>query len=323
VYPADYRNYLRLGLLYSKIPATLARAASMLEIAASKAGKDKTVWLEIAKVYGQLGNEAKELSAYRKYIEADPQNLDANIRIGSILVAKNNFSEGLIYLETANTLSPNNIKIMVPLAKGYLATNRDKEALSILKKAKELKPDDPEIRKSLYKTYLKVGEKKAAADEIKELVKTSKDQGLLLLYAGLLLEDGKLKEAQDAIEDIRAVNPENIEALMLLAKVQRANKKYDDAIETYKEVLYINANYAPALYERAETHMLQNKPQWAEKFYDRAIRTDPKMGVAELGLAKVFRLRKDNAGYVEHLKKAQQISPDNPEIKAECKQAGL
>jgi Tfp pilus assembly protein PilF len=69
--------------------------------------------------------------------------------------------------------------------------------------------------------------------------------------------------------------------------------------------------------------MQQNKPQWAEKFYDRAIRTDPKMGVAELGLAKVFKIRKDNAGYITHLKKAQELSPDNPDIKAECKQAGL
>jgi tetratricopeptide (TPR) repeat protein len=127
----------------------------------------------------------------------------------------------------------------------------------------------------------------------------------------------------ESLEKLRSKDTENIDALMLLAKLQRAEKKYDEAIETYKEVLYINANYAPAMYERAETHMMQNKPQWAEKFYDRAIRTDRKMGVAELGMSKVFKLRKDNAGYMQHLRNALDISPENLDIQAECKKAGL
>ncbi len=322
-YPTDSRNYLQLGLMYSKNKATLAKAAPMLEKAADRAGKDKKLWLQIAQIYGKLGKEDKELDAYRKYIEVDPQNLDANIRIGTILLEKGKITEGMVYLETANTFAPDNIDVIIPLSSGYLKTNRTKEAIELLKKAKSLKPDDVEVRRNLYKAYNKIGEKKMAMEEIKDLLTKKRDNRLLFLYAEMLLEEGKVKDAENAIEDIMATEPDNIEALMLLAKIQRSRKKYDEAIETYKEIIYIDATYAPALFERAETYMAQSKPQWAERFYDRALRADPSYGLAELGKAKIAKLRKDKTAYKEHLRKAKQLVPDNPRIKEECKKAGI
>ena len=322
-YPTDSRNYLQLGLIYSKNKATLSQAAPMLEKAAATAGKDKSLWLKIAKIYGKLGKEDKELSAYQKYIDADPQNLDANIRIGTILMKKGKVTEGMVYLETANTFSPGNVEVMTVLAEGYLKTNRPKEAIGLLEKAKNKKPNDVQVRKNLFDAYSKVGDKRSAISVVKEILGLKRDNTLLFLYAKMLYEEEKYKDAEDAIEDIMATNPENIEALMLLAKIQRGRKKYNDAIETYKEVIYIDAGYAPALYERAETYMEQNKIQWAERFYDRALRANPKYALAVLGKAKLAKMRKDDAAYKQHLRKAKQLDPNDPQIKAECKKARI
>ncbi|MGD9202216.1 MAG: tetratricopeptide repeat protein, partial [Chitinispirillia bacterium] len=249
LYPTDSRNYMQLGLLYSKNKATLSKAAPMLEKAAATAGKDQSLWLEIAKIYGQLGEVDKELDAYKKYVDIDPKNLEANIRIGSILMDRDMVSEGMVYLEMANTYSPNNVEVMAALAKGYIKTKRLNEGIQLLEKAKSLKPDDTEIRKDLLKAYSETGRRKEALVEIKELLDKERDMNLLLLYAKMLLAEGRTKDAESAIEDIMAVNPENIDALMLLAEAQRKRKKYDEAIETYKEIIYIDANYAPALFE--------------------------------------------------------------------------
>jgi len=322
-YPTDSRNYLQLGLIYSKKSATLSKAAPMLEKAAARAGKDKKLWLKIAQIYGKLNKEGKELAAYKKYIDADPQNIDANIRIGTILINREKISEGMVYLETANTFAPNRIDVIIPLSTGYLKTNRTKEAIELLKKAKTLKPDDVDVRSNLYRAYNKIGEKKMAMAEIKDLLEKKRDSKLLYLYAKMLMNEGKEKDAENAIEDIMATDPENIDALMLLAKIQRSRKKYNEAIETYKEIIYIDAAYAPALLERAETYMEQSKPQWAERFYDRALRANPSYGLAELGKATIARLRKDKTAYKKHLKKAKQLDPNNPRIKAECKKAGI
>ncbi len=320
-YSGDFRNFLRLGLIYSKKKSTLTQAASMLKKAATLADTIPSVWLEIGKVYGQLGKEEEELDAYKKYLDHDPQNLDANIRVGSILLEKGKTTEGMVYLETANTLSPNNIKVIEPLAYGYIKTNRNQEALDLLGKAKSLKPRDPDIRRQLYKLYIQMGQRKKAVGEIKDLLEIKRDNETLLLYANLLLEEGKYRDAQNAIEDVRATDPENIDALMTLAAIQRARKKYDEAIETYKEAIYIDGDYAPAIYERAEVYLIQDKVQWAQKFYERALRADPQFALAELGLAKVAKLRKSKEQYMQHLTKAYEMDPNNPVIKKEYKQA--
>ena len=141
------------------------------------------------------------------------------------------------------------------------------------------------------------------------------------MYAQGLLTDGKYKDVEEIIENIKATDPENIEALMVLGDAQRLAKKYDPAVETYKEISYINPNYAPALYQRAEVHMLQNKYQWAKTFYERALRADPKFALAELGLAKLSKATKNQDAYIEHLDKAMKIDPTNDEIKEEYKKA--
>jgi hypothetical protein len=75
------------------------------------------------------------------------------------------------------------------------------------------------------------------------------------------------------------------------------------------------------LYERAETHLLQQKLPWAETFYTRALRVDPSMAVAELGLAKLAKLKKDMASYKMHLEKARLLAPENELILEEIKES--
>jgi tetratricopeptide (TPR) repeat protein len=156
---------------------------------------------------------------------------------------------------------------------------------------------------------------------MKQLVEMKRDNKILVMYAKGLAGDGKYKEAEDVIENIKATEPENIEALMILGDVQKSQKKLDAAIETYKEISYINPNYAPALFERAEVHLMQNKHQWAKTFYERALRTDPKFALAELGLARVAKAQKNQGAYTEHLEKAYKMDPNDQEISAEYKKA--
>jgi len=106
---------------------------------------------------------------------------------------------------------------------------------------------------------------------------------------------------------------------MMIGKIRTGQKKYDDAIETYKEILYIDQNYAPALCERANIYLIQGKYQWAQTFYDRALKADPKNAMVHLGLARLSKKQKDYAGYSEHLEKARKLDPQNREIQEEIR----
>jgi Putative Zn-dependent protease, contains TPR repeats len=187
----------------------------------------------------------------------------------------------------------------------------------MLVKTKAARPKDPTVRKQLFDAYSASGQDPLALEEIKALLDLKRDNESLLAYGKLLLKMGKLDEAANTMEDIRSTAPDNVEALMTLAKVLRAQKKLNEAIQIYTEVSSIDQKYAPALFERAEVYLAQDKIKWAEQFYKRALGADPKMGLAELGLAKLALVYKNHTAYLEYLDKAAVLDPDNPLIKQE------
>ena len=321
-YPDDYRNFLRLGLFLASKKETLAKAAQYLKRTTELAETLSIGWVELGKVYGRLGNGKEELETYRRYLQRDPQSPEANKRVGLLLSSIGQLSESLMYLEIANAMAPNDPDVMAALAKGYAPTSKKNEAIDLLKKAKALRPDDSTICYMLYDLYWKTGQKEKARDEIKALVAVNHNPGYLRDYANACIATGDLKAARSTIEDILAVEADNIDVLMLKAKVQALNQKYDSAVETYKEISFIDQNHAPSMAERANLYLLQSKPQWAETFFQRALKADPKYARAELGLARVAKVRKDTQAYLSHLDKARLLDPFDEEIQEEARKAG-
>lgn len=316
-YPRDHRNYLRLGLLNAKSKSTLALAVSQLEKAVALADTIPETWLQIAQAYRRLGKTDKELSALQVFLASDPQHPDANARVGELMLAKGKTGAALERLETASKTTSDDPRVLKALARGYAASGRRNEAIEALERAEKRTPDDPSIQRELVTLYRAAGNADKVLEALERLIELDRDNVTLLQYAGLLFEREKYRDAANAIEDIRATDPTNIPALMLLARVYRAQGKHDDAVDVYAEVAQINPNYVMALYERAETHLEQSKIKWAQAFFERVLRYDKDFARAELGLAKVAKVKGDRAGYARHLDKARRMDPSDPEIRQE------
>jgi cytochrome c-type biogenesis protein CcmH/NrfG len=320
MFPKDYRNFMYSGLYYAKRPATYDKAVGLLKKCAAIADSIPAVWMELGEIYGKLGKNKDEVDAYRQYIQLDASNPDASGKIGEILLAKNNVNDAMVFLETANALKPNDAKFMMLLAKGYLQTDRPSEALTLLEKSEKLRPDDVSISEQLHALYEKKGDTKNALVQMKKILERKKDPKYLIKYAEALYANGVYAEAENAVKDIRATDPENLPALMLMGRIQGIQGKWDDALETYKEISYINPNFVPALFERAEIHFNQSKLQWAKTFYERALKTDPKYVAAVVGLAKVARVEKNKAEYQKQIQNAQRMDPNNKALLDEMKE---
>ena len=316
-FPADYRNYLHLSIILSKNKATAQRAAALVKKASDLAGKSPAAWLEIGKAYGHAGKADDELAACQTCLKMDPSNLQAKSRIGAILLKKDMTSDAIAILEEAYKQAPDSVGPMISLGNAYLKTGKNKEAIDLLVKAKAAKPKDAAIRKLLFEAYRATGQDQQALEEIKATIDLKRDNESLLAYGKLLLKMGKFEEAGSVMEDIRSTAPDNIEALMTLAMALRGQKKLDAAIDIYKEVSSIDSKAAAPLFERAEVYLVQSKTKWAEQFYQRALAADPKMALAELGLAKLAMAYKNRQGYLDHLDKASAMDPNNPIIKKE------
>jgi len=316
-FPKDYRSFLRLGLLYAGDKQTMGKSVAMFKSASALADTIPMLWLELAQVYEKLNNTKDEIDAYKKLVALDPQHPVANKQLGLLLMKNNSVSDAMVYLVMANTVMPKDAEVLKVMGQGYVKTKRINEAIDAFEKSQVIKADDPEVSSALVELYQQTNQDAKALVQLKQLVGIKHDNKILLQYAKALLKANNIKDARDAIEDIRATEPENLEALMLVGEAMRTENKLDSAVDTYKEISYINPNFAPALYERAQVHLQQNKYQWAKTFYERTLRADPNFALAELGLAMVAKSQKNQAVYAEHLDKAMKLDPTNAAIKDE------
>lgn len=320
-YPKDYRNFLKLGIYCSNQPKMANDAVKYLERCAALSDTIPRVWLELGSLYGKLKRDKDMLNAYRKFITVDPENADATGKIGQVLLNKRMVDDAMVFLEMANSIKVNDPKIMALLARGYLMTNRRNEGARLLEKVVQItKGDiDDDLRMALIDVYMETGKFKEAVKELETLVLRNQDTNVWVKYAMALHSVGNNKEALKAVEKVKLKDPQNIDVQMMLGKIMVAMKNYDDAIETYKGILYIDQNYAPALIERANVYLIQKKLQWARTFFDRAVKADPKNGLAYLGLARLSKEEKDYASYSSYLEKARKLEPNNREIIEELK----
>ncbi len=320
-YPDDIRNVLRLGLLYSDNQETASKALPLLQRSIAVADSLPQVWLEMARIHGSLGDTDKELEAYNRYVQFDPQSIEANRRIGIVLMGMGEVNEALISLEIANAFSPDDPGIMTLLAEGYVKTKRLGEATELLVRAKAVDQTNTDIRFRLFELYDQAGKIDLAHQEIEQLVELEQDNTYLLMYAKMLVNDENLSKAQEILMNILEVEFDNIDALMLKAQVQRLQGYHEEALDTYEEIDMIYPQYAPSLYQRGETHLELQRPRWADTFFNRAIRADPDYVPAYIGLARYYKSRNDDKKYREFLKKAGEIDPGNEALVEELSNA--
>lgn len=320
-YPKDYRNFFRLGMYYAKKHDRRNDAITYLEKTTKLVDTIADVYLKLGSLYNSMNRNQDMLRVYRKYLEIEPNNTPVHARIGEDLLSKNMVDDAMVFLEMANSADEKNPKYMTLLARGYLMTDRKRDGIKLIEEVIKMtrgKIDD-DLRMTLADFYIETEDYRKAVKELKEVMETNREPKVLTKYAKTLLAAGKPRDALKIAEEVKAKQPENIEVQMMIGQIYAAQKKYNDAIETYKEILYVDQNYAPALCERANIYLLQGKNQWAQTFFDRALKADPKNPMVYLGLARLAKAKKDFATYTDYIEKARKLDPQNREIQAEMR----
>jgi tetratricopeptide (TPR) repeat protein len=318
-YPQDYRNFLRLGMMYSEDKGSQDAAAAMLRATAQLVDSLPQVWLKLGEIYSNLKDEEKELAAYKKLLTLEAGNLEANRRVGMILLKKKQLPQAIANLEMALTMAPKDVEIMRLLADAYVDTKRPKQAIDLLAKAKAIDSNNGELRMQLYQLYKETGDDKNAETEIKGLIDLKKENKYRLMYVKDLVSQKRYEEAKGQVKVVIASDFMNVEALMLQAKIQTALNQLDDAIETYKNVLYIDEKYAPALASRGGIYIVRGDYDLAKTYFEKALASNPRLAGAEVGLARISKAQKNMGGYQEHLNKAKALDPRDPDVLDETK----
>lgn len=314
LFPEDYKSYAKLGHICFELNDFKGARRAFEKVVTLADTVDLGVWLSLGDIYRSSKEREKEKNVYIELLKKEPQNFEANKRLGTMLYEDGKEKNALIFLELARSQNYNDPDILFVLSHIYFKDGRHQEALLMLNTAKKIKPSDCNIRHYLLNVHIDLSKWFEARREVEELLKYEHTKENLIIYAEILVQLKRYDFAEKILKEMKEKEPTNIDILLYLAYVYRLGKKYDDAMEVHKKISYINDQHIYSILERAELYVLIGNPDQAIVFYERAIKLDSKNVNAELGIAKVYKFIGKNDLYKKHIDRAYELDPKNQEV---------
>lgn len=112
----------------------------------------------MARAHESEGKSQQAERMYREVLELDDENGEACHRLGVVLMSEGDSDEGLLYLEQANVLLPDQPDVLADLGYAYMEAGQVEQALPLLRSAYEHNPEDKRIVNNLAQALGYTGE---------------------------------------------------------------------------------------------------------------------------------------------------------------------
>jgi len=129
----------------------------------------KNVYVDIGFCYGNLGNHAKAIEAYKRAIRIDPDYASAYYNLGTSYNSLGLYKDAIGTCKQAIRIDPDHVKAYINLGFAYAHLGLHEDAIEACKKAIRIDPTDAKPHFGLGYSYFLIGDKSSALDEYKIL----------------------------------------------------------------------------------------------------------------------------------------------------------
>lgn len=216
---------------------------------------------------------------YQDVITLDPTNSNAHFQLSQIYFTQGKLGDAEIEAAAAVKLDAGNKWYMEMLTNVYMNEGKTKDAADAFKSLIEKFPNNPDY-------FLNLGFLQSKAGQFENAIKTydqyeknfGVDENVVMEKKNLYLHLNKFNDAVSEVQKLIDANPGEIDYLMMLADMYRANRMKEKAMEVYKKILAIEPDNANALLAAADFGMQSgNEQQSLESF--KKIFANPKVDV--------------------------------------------
>jgi len=236
------------------------------------------------------------------------------IALGSFYQRRQRLTDSEAAMKKAIELDPKN-----PLPRGLLALifvkdNQADRAEDVLQEAKKDLGDNPNGYRMLGEFYVRRGNLEKGVEEFASLHKEhSKETGVTLTYAELLATAKRYDEATALTNELTKADASNLQAITLRSKIEAAQGKTNDALETMKTALKAAPNDPRVHFDLGLAyHNAGNAPQ-AKVEWQSALKIRPRMAEALEALAGEAVRENDMKGVQSYAAQLTAIRPDLPQ----------
>jgi len=206
-------------------------------------------------------------------------------------------------------------EILYEIANVYVKKNRIQEARATLQTALAADPGHTRSRYLLAGILAVSGESGRALEEYRRVVEEDPEyyeEGYLHI-ATLLAEKGEFPQAEEALGQLIARNPESYLAFYYRGRIRATQKNFDGALADYDEALKIAPGFDAALLDSGAVLEILDRNAEAEERYKKALQASPNNPFIRERLGRVLIREKkieQAVGQYEELKKFASTNPD-------------
>ncbi|MCE2440357.1 MAG: tetratricopeptide repeat protein [Candidatus Latescibacteria bacterium] len=200
-------------------------------------------WLSVGIIYCDLGRPERGIDHLRRATEIQPDLAEAHINLGAAYLGTGRHGVAIDHLRKATELQPETALTYVNLGAAYNETDRHSEALDVLNKALEIQPEHPGAHVNLGASYHGLGRYEEAVEHLKtalELQPALANAQTYLNIGGTYHSMGRFEEAIPYLQKAIQINPRFTNAYFNLGLAYGALNRMEEARANLRKVLELN-----------------------------------------------------------------------------------
>ena len=283
--PENAYGHYQLGLAFNKTD-NRERAKQEWFEAAKLSPQMTEVQLALAEVARRDGDVGLLRETSEKLIRDDPFDPHGYVLRAESESQNKQTDAAARDLKKAIEISPDNASPYVAMANLFRQRGENKGAQKYYEKALDRDPPNIEALAGIVTILTEQGRSADAIDRVEEqLKKVPTSDGAYLLLAGLQTARKDLSGAEGSLQNATKINRGNLDALILLSKVQMARGEPDSAIATAYELVASRPQDAHSYFFAGTMEELVGRTQKAEELYRKALQMEPNYAPAANNLA--------------------------------------
>jgi Flp pilus assembly protein TadD len=304
------------------------------------------VHMNLAFLYLLRNDPEKTISELKEVIKLEPNNIEANYKLGRLLLARNQVDDAIAILEKAKSEIPASVVFLPLLGDAYLkkgnaekaeenylqalAAQKDnpdallglakvsqnrgdaRASLEYLAKARELAGNSAELHYKVGVAALALGAFDDAQTDLAQAAKLKPNEPAYLIALGAAwLKKADLVAAEQIFRRTLELQPPSSQAEMYLGYVLYKQKKFGEARSYLEKTIKADSNVPESFYYLGLIVQEENEDERAITLLEKAVQISPTFANAHVALGASYLKLKDYARAQKELELGARLNPDD------------
>jgi len=219
----------------------------------------------LAQVYSDQKKSVDALDLLVRAHKLAPQNADIIFLLGRVSMGQNYFEDAIPLLESGLQIAPKRADLRAALGESYFMSGKTEKAIEEFKALIALEPSAGSYA-FMGLSYRHLGRFDEAKKYFQEGLKLDRRNASCLFNMGYIEErQGNHAAAETFFQGALKSNPDFSEALLELANLRMANKKFEDAAELLRRYVKVSRDPASGYYKLAMVERSLHQTEAAQR----------------------------------------------------------